>query len=305
MKDIAGIFAVAVLLFTLSCGSGADVENSTAAVSPPAPSNNAEPVKNFRSVSAERSPSMPDLQAELMDDRGKTTSSPIGQFDFRNFTYPLPRGWQHPDGDEVTLANGELEPKFRDIREEMSPEEKAAARAERRIGMSYVTTRFLDANADGADDAVVILKVETGGAAIPQLVYIYQWKENAPELLWNFRTGDRADGGLKDIRVENGELVVELYGQDRFLLGQTETGKITADEEQLCCPTYFTRSFYKWNGRDFLRQRKRLTYSIANPSTPPLENFGEIMNDPVRSKKYIDSQHVNKIDKISHALRVR
>jgi hypothetical protein len=230
---------------------------------------------------------MPNLQAEILDDRGKTTTSPLGQFDFRNFTYPLPRGWQHPDGDEITLVNGKLEPKFKDIQEEMSPEEKAAARAERRIGMSYVTTKYLDANNDAADDAVVVLKVETGGAAVPQLVYVFEWKDGKPVLLWNFRTGDRADGGLKDIRVENGEVVIELYGQDRFLLGQSETSKITGDEEQLCCPTYFTRTRYKWNGRVFLMQGKRLTYDIKNPSAQPLENWGEIMNDPVKSKKFL------------------
>src|SRR5215204_6063168 len=221
----------------------------------------------------------------MMDDRGKSTSSPLGQFDFRNFTFPLPRGWQHQDGDEITLLNGTLKPKFKDIQEEMSPEEKAAARAERRIGMSYVTTKYIDANNDGQDDAVVVLKVETGGNAIPQLVYVYTWKDGKPELLWNFRTGDRADGGLKDMRIENGEVVIELYGQDRFLLGATETGKITGDEEQLCCPNFFTRTHYKWNGRNFQMQGKRLTYSIADPSTSPLENYGDIVNAKEKGRK--------------------
>jgi hypothetical protein len=136
----------------------------------------------------------------------------------------------------------------------MSDEMRAEAKASRRIGMSYVTTRFIDLTGDGKDEAVVILKVETAGSAIPQLVYVYEWKDGKPELIWNFRTGDRADGGLKDIRVENGVVVVELYGQDRFLLGETETSKITGDEEQLCCPLFFTRTNYKWNGRTFLLQ---------------------------------------------------
>lgn len=291
-KDIAVFLAIAVLLFTASCGTTAESGNAEPEASTVAAS---EPPQNFQPPPvAEPSPAMPDLQKEILDSRGKTTTSPLGQFDFKNFTYPLPRGWQHPDGDEITLVDGKLQPKIRDVGEEMSPEEKAAARSERRIGMSYVTTRYLDANGDGQDDAVVILKIETGGNAIPQLVYVYGWKDGQPELLWNFRTGDRADGGLKDIRAEHGELVVELYGQDRFLLGQTETGKITGDEEQLCCPTFFTRTFYKWNGKVFLMQRKRLTYEVANLSAPPIENFGDIMNDPVKSKKYIASQPATK-----------
>jgi hypothetical protein len=89
--------------------------------------------------------------------------------------------------------------------------------------MSYVTTRFIDITGDGQDDAIVILKVETTGNAIPQLVYVYEWKDGKPELIWNFRTGDRADGGLKDMRIENGEVVLELYGQDRFDHGRRGT----------------------------------------------------------------------------------
>ena len=282
-KDIALPFAIAVLLSLASCAS------QTASEQAPEPQPT-EPVasSSFAAQAAPRpSPQVPDLQAEILDDRYKSTGSPLGTFDFKNFTYPLPRGWQHPDGDEITLVNGKLEPKFKGIHEEMTPEEKAAARLERRIGMSYVTTRFLDTDADGQEEAAVILKVETGGSAIPQLVYIYGWKDGQPELRWSFRTGDRSDGGLKDLRAENGELVVELYGQDRFLLGPNETSKITGDEEQICCPTHFTRSFYKWNGRSFQLQRKRLTYEVANLAAPPLENHGDIMNDPVKGKKYL------------------
>ncbi len=285
IKDIADHLAIAVLLFTISCGGSADIEKSSAAAEPGG-SSPAEPPQNFQPPPSPPSP-FPDLQAEMKDGRGKTTPSPLGQFDFRNFTFPLPRGWQHQDGDEITLVDGALKPKFKDIHEEMSPEEKAAARAERRIGMSYVTTKYIDADNDGEDDAVVVLKVETGGNAIPQLVYIYAWKDGKPELLWNFRTGDRADGGLKDVRAEAGEVVLELYGQDRYLLGQYETSRITDDEEQLCCPTYFTRSFYKWNGRIFQIQRKRLTYEVGNPSAAPLENWGDTMNDPAKNRKYL------------------
>lgn len=231
-------------------------------------------------------PAMPNLQAEILDDRNKSTDHPIGKFDFRNYTYELPRGWQNPDGTtEITLTNGKVAPIAKDILEEMSDEEKAEARIKRRIGMSYVTTKYLDVTGDGQDEAVVVLKVETGGAAIPQLVYVFTWKDDAPELIWPFRTGDRADGGLKDIRSEHGEMVVELYGQDRFLLGQTETSKITGDEEQLCCPTFFTRTYYRWNGNAFLLNKKRLTYSVADPHIPPQENLGDKVNKPQIGKK--------------------
>jgi hypothetical protein len=280
------IALLALSFFVLSCAESS--ETSTATAAPVTPIDSNEETLKF---TASPSPSLPNLQSEILDERGRTTDSPLGTFDFKNFTYPLPRGWQHQDGDEIVLVDGKLEPKFQDVAEDMSPEDKAAARAERRIGMSFVTTKYLDVDNDGEDEAAVILKIETGGNAIPQLVYIYGWKDGQPELQWNFRTGDRADGGLKDIRADNGELVIELYGQDRFLLGQTETGKITGDEEQLCCPTFFTRSFYKWNGKNFLMQRKRLTFETANPAAKPLENHGDTMNDPVKSKKYLDANN--------------
>ena len=231
-------------------------------------------------------PVLPNLQAEILDDRSKTTAYAIGKFDFKNFTYELPRGWHNPDGTtEITLTGGKVAPVSKAFSDDMTDEEKIEARAQRRIGMSYVTAKYMDVTGDGEDEAIVILKVETGGSAIPQLAYVFTWKNGAPELLWPFRTGDRADGGLKDIRSENGLLTVELYGQDRFLLGQTETGKITGDEEQLCCPTFFTRTHYKWNGNAFLLQGKRLTYSLANPTAPPLVNLGDIVNKPTPGKK--------------------
>lgn len=224
-------------------------------------------------------PAVPNLQSELLDERYRTTTAPIGGFDFKNYTYELPRGWQNPDGTaEIKLTNGRIAPVARDINEKMDDEAKLEARQQRRIGMSFVTARYFDVTGDGQDEAIVINKIETGGSAIPQVVYVFTWKDDKPELIWLFRTGDRADGGLKDIRPENGHSVVELYGQDRFLLGQMETGKITDDIEQLCCPTHFTRTMYKWNGKNFLMDKKRWTYLVADPTAPPVENMGEIVN---------------------------
>ncbi|MBV6496979.1 MAG: hypothetical protein JFAIHJKO_02109 [Pyrinomonadaceae bacterium] len=258
-----------VLVAALSA-CGTKVENTSEAVNSP------QPAAEIKAPTSTPTPAPPDLQAELLDDRNKTTQSPLGTFDFKNHTYELPRGWQNPDGTtEITLVNGKVEPIQAATTEDMDPETKAAVKAERRIGMSYITTKYFDITGDGQDEALVVLKIETAGSAIPQLVYVFTWKDGKPELIWPFRTGDRADGGLKDLRAENGELVVELYGRDRFILGQTETGKITGDEEQLCCPTYFTRSRYKWNGKNFLMQGKRLTFSVADPNSAPEENLIE------------------------------
>jgi hypothetical protein len=251
--------------------------------------NNSSP-QSFQPTPAVRptpSPSQahPNLQSEILDDRFKTSNSPLAKIDFKNYSYPLPRGWQNPDGSDLTLINGKLDPVSADTDLGMDPEEAANAKSQRRIGGTYVTTRFFDATGDGQDEALVILKIETTGSAVPQIVYIYTYKDNKPELIWYFRTGDRADGGLKDLRPENGQLVVELFGQDRFLLGETETAKITDDYEQICCPTFFTRSVYKWNGRNFLMQGKRLTFSVADPTAKPVENMAEVVEKQLKSGK--------------------
>lgn len=265
LTGIAKFFAIAFLLAFFGCQAAPENQQNMA-VPPPTPEATAVPMPE-----ASPSPKIPNLQTELLDVRNKTTVSPIGKIDFKNYTYPLPRGWQGAGGvAELTIENG------------IAP----ASQEDKQIGLSYVTAKYLDVTGDGQDEAFVILKIETAGAAIPQVVYVFEWQNNTPELIWYFRTGDRADGGLKDLRAENGELIVELYGQDRFVLGETETGKITGDEEQLCCPIFFTRTTYKWNGKNFLMQRKRLTFSVENPNTPPVENMADKVNQPApKSKK--------------------
>jgi hypothetical protein len=279
------VLRAAVLLFSLSfvfsCGGGgggssSGGENQANSVSPTTTvsaraAEEQNPVTTDPNPRQENdaAPRKPNTQAEILDERNATTAAPIGKFDFRNYIYPLPRGWQDPDGKEAVLHDGERR------------------MAEKQIGLSYVAAKYGDANGDGTDEAFVILKIVTAGSAIPQIVYVFEWQDDKPELIWFFRTGDRADGGLKNIYADAGELVVELFGQDRYILGGVETLKITGDEEQLCCPTYFTRTRYKQNGPggEFRLQGKRLTYSVADPSAPPIENMAEILEKQQGGKK--------------------
>lgn len=266
---------IAVLLsigFLSACGSQNEANTKSSSTQTFVPASTPVP-----SLTTSPSPARPNLQSEIMDDRFKSSRSPLASIDFKNYSYPLPHGWQNPDGSDLTLVNGKLDPVSADTDLGMDPEEAAEAKSQRRIGGSYVTTRYFDVTGDGEDEAFVIIKIETTGSAIPQIVYVFTYGQDKPELIWYFRTGDRADGGLKDIRSENDLLVVELFGQDRFLLGGIETSKITDDYEQICCPTFFTRSFYKWNGKTFQIQGKRLTFSVADPKSPPIENMSELV----------------------------
>ncbi len=105
-----------------------------------------------------------------------------------------------------------------------------------------------DVTGDGVEEAMMMLGIETRGTAIPEIVYIFTLQNNRPKLLWLFETGDRADGGFRNAYADHGQLVVELYGRDRVVGGDLYRGD---EDNGLCCPRWFTRSHYQWDGRRF------------------------------------------------------
>lgn len=264
VRFAALVFAPAVLILFSACGAGDEPARVEPVQTP-------QIVQTPEPTPAPTVQKMPNLQAELLAEKNSSTDSPIGRFDFKNHTYKIPRGWQDSDGKDVELKNGRREMEMTDQVE--------------RIGFSHIATRYFDATGDGNDEAIVILSIDTGGSAKPHVVYVFGWKSDGPEPLWFFRTGDRADGGLKDIRLENGEFLIELFGQDRYIVGELDTAKIFGDEEQLCCPTHFTRSRYKWNGSNFRLEGKRLTFLTADPNAPPIENMVEQVEKQNSGKK--------------------
>lgn len=249
LASIVGFVIVSLSILIFGCGGNEPIS---------ATSNiEKETVEKSAKEEQDDPTKIPNLQAELLNGKNAVTESDIGEFDFENYSYPLPRGWQDADGKEIKLEKGK-----RRLTKE-------------KIGMEYVTTKFFDVVGDDSDEAFVILQVGTGGSAIPQIVYIYEWNGNQPKLLWYFRTGDRADGGLKQIYSEEGNLVVELFGRDRYIFSQMETTKIVGDEQQLCCPTHFTKSSYKKNGNGFSLNGDRWTYSLKDKNAAPLKNLNE------------------------------
>lgn len=166
--------------------------------------------------------------------------SPIRRIDFANFTYPSQFAGE---AGGFAVRNGELLPK-----------RKTETGQPLDTWLKLVSISYGDVTGDGAEEAIIDLVWITGGSAIPDLVYIYALNKGKPKLLWAFETGDRADGGYRNVLGENGRLVVELCGKDK-IIGRnlyeddgTHTGA--------CCPTYFTRTRYKWANNRFRRQGK-------------------------------------------------
>ena len=82
-------------------------------------------------------------------------------------------------------------------------------------------------------------------------------------LLWAVSTGDRADDRLRDVYIENGGLVVELFSP--------------IDKRGDCCPVKFKRTRYGWregkfrpDGKEELLSNPERSASLQfSPNRPP------------------------------------
>jgi hypothetical protein len=166
--------------------------------------------------------------------RSPTQASAIRQIDFENFTYPASPIYSK-GARPFRLKDGEYRGRLED----------SGVEPER---VSLVDIIYGDVTGDGIDDAILVLTVSTRGSAIPYYVYIYGIERSKPRLLWAFDTGDRADGGLRRIIGDNGQLLVELYGKEIYVGGNYYSGSGGA-----CCPSHYTRSRYDWKQDHFVR----------------------------------------------------
>ena len=177
-----------------------------------------------------------------------TPDSPIRRVDFRNFDYPglddTPR--------TLKVRDGKRPPKRRDwVGRPVD------------ISLSVGDVTYGDVTGDGQEDAIVDLCWETGGTAQLDVIYIYSMTKTKLRLLWAFETGDRADGGVKNVFARDGVLVIDLFGKDKII----GTNLFASDgmNTGLCCPVVFTRTQYVLKGRRFRRIRSEvLPY---NPET--------------------------------------
>ena len=184
--------------------------------------------------------------------------SPIRQLDFKNFTYPkLPTG--KCSMAKVSLVNGNYEA-------------RAGVKGKRpavdcwSVALGPIT--YGDVTGDGQEEAMVELYAELGGTEAAEDVYIYTLQGGKPVLLWKFATGDRADGGLRRIAAENGELLVELFG-----VGTAIGKKLYGTEDAgACCPRHFTRTRYKWVGTKFQQVGPAQVFENPNESSAPVRS---------------------------------
>ena len=130
--------------------------------------------------------------------------------DFRNFTYEYGLG----EPETITVRDGEFAREIKD--DPLNP-----------LYFSIVDVVYGDVTRDGQDDAVVRTVLSGGGSGSFSDATIYTMRGGKPVAIWSLGVGDRANGGIHDVRIENGRIVVERYGHEN-----------SGD----CCPQYIERN---------------------------------------------------------------
>lgn len=118
-------------------------------------------------------------------------AAPVSATDFQNFTYPI-------FDEQVTVVNGEF---TRD-------------NPDNRMFFQVMKVVRGDFDQNGSPDAIVVTGANTGGTGFftDGLIYV-DGPNGQPTLFGTLGMGDRADGGVFDVRIVSGRIVVERFGQ--------------------------------------------------------------------------------------------
>lgn len=146
----------------------------------------------------------------------------IRSVDFENFTYDA----EFCGGESrrrITVKDGEFS------------EEKEVDGYIDRMYFSVFGLTYGDLDGDGADEAVVVSICNTGGTGNFTEAYVFTMRNGEPKRIVTLEGGDRAYGGIREVRVEKGELVVETSDPGEF--------------GGACCPELVITRRYKLKGR--------------------------------------------------------
>lgn len=151
-----------------------------------------------------------------------SAQSDIKEVDFNNFTYQPYCGNAEPQ--TMTVTKG-LFFEEKDVTPAATPETPAKNAKptptpqtpirviERRYFKPY-TTIYGDLNGDAINEAIVLTTCSRGGVESYTEGFIYGIKDGSAGLLARIEGGDRALGGLRSVKIENGSIVVERSRPD-------------------------------------------------------------------------------------------
>ncbi len=159
----------------------------------------------------------------------QNVDSSIRKIDFKNFSYP-----QTDEYESFRLKDGTKNPK----------KDEDGARLQ--------NIEYGDVTNDGIEDALIDISPLMDGNCQCEMVFVYTIKNNKHKLLWSFNTWDRAEGGFKKAYAENGNLVVETFGDNKFENDKWNFNFPKDKFNPYCCPTAYTKIVFKWSGEKFV-----------------------------------------------------
>ncbi len=167
----------------------------------------------------------------------------ISEIDFRNFDY----AWDAPKlGAPAAWKWLEEKPKSSvhvvDGRHDFSESESPAGTYRGGYLMIRSVT-YGDLNGDGRDEAAVDLLFSTGGTLNWHYLYVFTLENGSPTLLGRLQSGSRADGGLANVAIAQGTLVLDFL----------DTTRRMGD----CCSEGYVRVKYRLRTGRFIESEKR------------------------------------------------
>lgn len=150
-------------------------------------------------------------------------ASPIRAIDWANRTY----------GD-YTVKDGQYEYAFDEDGNVVPPDyqPKDPDGYVERGFFSVTPPVFGDLDGDGAEEAVIVTMENTGGTGHFTGVDVYTLRDGQPDVIASIPGGDRGDGGISDVRIEAGAVIV-----DRFM---------SQEEDGACCPSKVLIERWQW-----------------------------------------------------------
>jgi len=147
----------------------------------------------------------------------------IRKVDFKNFTYePFCAG---EDATKVTVKNGEYSKETKEKDSDFVDH----------FYFNVFDISYGDVDGDNSEDAIVLSVCNTGGTGNFSEGFVFTMKGGKASLLTRIEGGDRAYGGLRSAKVENGLVVVEA----------NDVGEAGG----ACCPEFVVTTKYKWDGK--------------------------------------------------------
>jgi hypothetical protein len=125
----------------------------------------------------------------------------IHSVDFKNFSYE-------------PMCAGESATKIRVRNGKYSKETPQDGYTDRTY-FDVLAVEYGDLTGDGKEEAVILSNCNTGGTGQFTEGFVYTLRNSRPALLGRVPGGDRADGGLRSIKVDGGSLVVEFNDPDQ------------------------------------------------------------------------------------------